>query len=82
MEDDPSLINKILWADECKFQNNGILNSQNSRYWSEKNPCWMRESKFQVMWSINVWCEIIGDTLEGPSFFEGMIFHFNTFYKI
>lgn len=74
MEDDPSFIKKVLWTDECKFQNNGILNRQNSRYWSDKNPCWMRESNFQVMWSTNVWCGIVGETLLGPYFFEGINF--------
>lgn len=74
MEDDPSVIKKVLWTDECKLQNNGILNRQTSRYWSNKNPFWMRKSKFQVMWSINVWCGIVGNTLVGPYFFEGMNF--------
>jgi len=29
----PLIVNRILWSDESKFTNNGIMNKQNHRYW-------------------------------------------------
>jgi len=31
-------LNSILWTDESKFTNNGVINKQNNRYWDDKNP--------------------------------------------
>lgn len=50
---------------------NGILNRHNAHYWTDENPHWMRESKFQTFSGINVWCGIIGDQLIGPHFYNG-----------
>ncbi|XP_060864336.1 uncharacterized protein LOC132940637 [Metopolophium dirhodum] len=60
-EDDPLLINRILWTDESKFTNNGILNKQNNRYWSNENPHWAVTTNFQTCWGTNVWVGLIGD---------------------
>jgi hypothetical protein len=30
--DDPLIVNHVLWSDESKFTNNGIMNKQNHRY--------------------------------------------------
>lgn len=29
--------NSILWTDESKFTNNGIMNKQNNRFWDDTN---------------------------------------------
>ncbi|KAJ8943617.1 hypothetical protein NQ318_016595 [Aromia moschata] len=49
----------ILWTDESRFHNNGTINRHNCHYWSEDNPHWMRETNFQRIWKINVWCGMI-----------------------
>jgi len=47
-EDDPLLLNNILWTDESKFTNNGVLNKQNNRYWSNDNLHWAVPTNFQT----------------------------------
>jgi hypothetical protein len=47
-KDDLLLINHILWTDESKFTNNGTLNKQNNRYWSNENPHWAVPRNFQT----------------------------------
>jgi len=42
--DNPLIANHILWSDESKFTNNGIMNKQNHRYWDDTNPHWSRET--------------------------------------
>ncbi|CAI6371836.1 unnamed protein product [Macrosiphum euphorbiae] len=44
----PLIVNHILWSDESKFTNNGIMNKQNHRYWDDTNPHWSRETNFQT----------------------------------
>jgi len=39
---DNSFYNRILWTDESKFTNNGIMNKQNHRFWDDTNPYWSR----------------------------------------
>jgi hypothetical protein len=72
-EDDPLLINHILWNDGSKFTNNGILNKQNNRYWSNENPQWTVPTNFQICWGINVWVCLIGGKLLGPHFYDGTL---------
>lgn len=71
-DNEPLILNKILWSDESIFMTNGILNRKNGHYWSDENPHWVRESKFQTFFGVNVWCGIIGDQLIGPYFYEGL----------
>lgn len=69
----PLIVNRILWSDESKFTNNGIMNKQNHRYWDDTNPHWSRETNFQTVWGINVWCGLIGGKLIGPYFYDGTL---------
>lgn len=71
--DDPSFLGKILWSDESRFHNNGIVNRHNCHYWSQENPKWMRETNFQTIWGINVWCGLFNGRLIGPYFYEGTL---------
>jgi hypothetical protein len=71
--DDPSIVSHILWTDESKFTNNGIMNKQNNRYWDNTNPHWSRETNFQTVWEINVWCGLVGGKLLGPYFYDGIL---------
>ncbi|KAL4098387.1 hypothetical protein QTP88_023011 [Uroleucon formosanum] len=72
-EDDPLLINLILWTDESKFTNNGVLNKQNNRYWSNENLHWAVPTNFQTCWGTNVWIGMIGGKLLGPHFYDGTL---------
>jgi len=63
----------ILWTDESKFTNNGVMNKQNNRFCDDTNPHWSRETNFQTVWGINVWCGLIGGILLGPYFYDGTL---------
>ena len=65
------IISNILWSDETRFNNNGIVNRHNCHYWASENPHWLRETNFQHIWGINVWCGIINSQIIGPKFYEG-----------
>jgi len=66
----PLFLNQILWTDESKFTNNGVINKQNNRLWSDVNPHWAVDSRHQTVWGTNVWCGLIGGKLLGPYFYE------------
>jgi len=48
-----------------------IMVLHNMHYWSDENPYWLREVDRQRQWSVNVWCDIIGDKLIGSYFING-----------
>lgn len=64
------LINHILWNYESNFTNNGILNKQYNRLWSNENPLWVVPTDFQMCWSTNVWIGSINGKLLGLYFYE------------
>lgn len=66
-------VNCILFTDESMFTRYGILNLKNSHRWSTENPKAVVESNFQIRFSINLWCGIIGDQLIGPFVFENRL---------
>lgn len=37
-DEDPSIVDKIIWTDEAEFKLNGEINSHNKNYWSNENP--------------------------------------------
>jgi len=55
----------ILWTDERKFINNGVINKQNKRFWAINNPHWPLKTNFQTVWGTNVCCGILGDSIIG-----------------
>jgi hypothetical protein len=67
------LLHYILWSDESRFHNNGIVNRHNCHYWSQDNPHWLKETNFQNIWGVNVWCGIINGQFIGPRFYEGTL---------
>lgn len=73
LHDDPNFLGKIMWSDESRFHNNGIVNRHNSHYWSTENPHWVRETHFQNIWGINVWCGLFNGRIIGPYFYEGTL---------
>ncbi|KAL4085280.1 hypothetical protein QTP88_027139 [Uroleucon formosanum] len=73
LNENPYVLNYILWTDESKFPNNGVLNKQNHRYWDDQNPHWTFETNNQSMWGTNVWCGLINGKLLGPYFYDGTL---------
>lgn len=66
----PNFLNKILFTDEATFSTNGVVCSQNNRFWSRQNPDFIVNCKRQYSNKINVFCGIFGCRLIGPFFFE------------
>lgn len=67
----PNFINDILFSDECRFTNNGMINKQNTRYWAQQNQHEMRQGNFQDRFGVNVWAGIVGNIIIGPILFQG-----------
>lgn len=61
---------KILWTDEATFTTNGVVSSQNSRWWADENPGFIVDANDQVYQKINVLCGILDDQIIGPFFFH------------
>lgn len=73
ISDDNLFLSKILWSDESRFHNNGVVNRHNSHYWADENPHWVRESRHQRVWGVNVWCGLLDDRLIGPYFYQNSL---------
>lgn len=68
-EENPQLVNKIVWSDEAEFKLNGRINRHNCSYWAKENPhvqLPVKHSNAGVM----VWCGLTSNGLLGPFFFE------------
>ena len=70
IHDNAALLEQICWSDESRFHNNGVINKHNAHYWSTENPHWVQDTRFQSVWSINVWCALFNGRLIGPFFYE------------
>ncbi|GFX41051.1 uncharacterized protein TNCV_2217491 [Trichonephila clavipes] len=46
----------------------GTINTQNTHYWSLKNPHLVRPNHHQVHWSMDVWCGIWKSILISPMY--------------
>lgn len=73
MDENPNILNRILWSDESHFHNNGVVNRHNSHYWSVENPHWVRQARFQTRWGVNVWCGLFNGRFIGPYFYDGTL---------
>lgn len=67
---DRLFFHRVLFSDECTFQNTGFVNIHNAHYWSAENPHWVRQVNAQQRWSVNVWCGLLGSQIIGPFFFD------------
>ncbi|GFW91671.1 uncharacterized protein TNCV_4500901 [Trichonephila clavipes] len=38
LDGNPDFFNEVLWSDECQISRQGTINTQNTHYWSLKNP--------------------------------------------
>lgn len=64
---------RILFSDEATFTSNGVVCSQNCRWWSDVNPNFVIECRDQYYFKTNVWCGILNNEIVGPYFFRGNI---------
>jgi len=69
----PQFLKFVLWTNESKFINDGVINKQNNRFWASINPHWALETNFQTVWGTNVWCGILEDSIIGPFFYNGTL---------
>ena len=60
------LIPFILFTNEASFTRDGINNTHNSHWWSDKNPHAIGRNS-QHPFSVNVWCRVINNQLIGPA---------------
>lgn len=65
-----NFLKEILFSDEATFSTNGVVSSQNSRFWAVENPEWVINTRRQYSQKLNVWCGILDDRIIGPYFFE------------
>lgn len=45
----------------------------NCYYCSQDNPYWLKETNFQTVWEINVWCGIIDGQIIEPKVYENTL---------
>lgn len=69
-EDECSFPDYILWTDEATFSSNGVVSSQNCRWWAQENPHFTIECKDQYNFKTNVFCGLLKDKVIGPFFFH------------
>lgn len=70
-EEDISFPFHVLWTDEATFTSNGVVSSQNCRWWAQENPNFIIECRDQYSFKTNVWCGVLNDQVIGPYFFRG-----------
>jgi len=71
-QEDPTLLDRILWTDEAIFQINGRVNRHNCVYWADTNPHLIIEQEIHVP-QVIVWGGIWSNGVVGPFFFEGNV---------
>ena len=63
----------ILFTNEAQFNRDGVNNTHDSHVWADENPHATVENNFQLRFSVNVWCAVLGDQLIGHSILEGRL---------
>ncbi|CAB0043489.1 unnamed protein product, partial [Trichogramma brassicae] len=67
-EEDDTLLDRIIYTDECNYARQGSINTKNQHFWAAENPHLVREDKFQRHFNQHVWAGMVGDRLLGPVF--------------
>lgn len=70
LEDNNYMARCIIFSDEATFTSNGVVSSQNCRWWSDVNPNFTVQTRDQYCFKTNVWCGIFKDRIIGPFFFS------------
>ena len=61
------------WSTTAHFTHDGVKSTRNSHLWDRDNPHGFVESIYQHRFSINVWCGVNGDHLNGPYIFPQLL---------
>lgn len=69
-EEDANFPFQILWSDEATFTSNGVVSSQNCRWWAQENPNYLIQCRDQYSFKTNVWCGVLNNKVIGPYFFR------------
>ena len=72
LNEEPGLINLIIWSDAATFKLNGHVNRHNSVYWATQNINGKWEQTMQAE-EIIVWAGIRSRGVIGPFYFEGTV---------
>ncbi len=69
LDEEPDLINHVIWSDEASFKLNGQVNRHNSVYWATENPniTWEQSTHAE---GLTVWAEVWSQGVIGLFFFE------------
>lgn len=59
----------VIFSDEAHFHLSGTVNSQNCRYWCERNPQELHQRPLHSP-KVTVWCAVYNSGVIGPYFFE------------
>jgi len=63
------MIRNILFTDKANFTRDEVNETRNSHLWDRDNSHWTVETNYQHRFSVNVWCDVIGDQLIVPYIF-------------
>lgn len=63
-----NFLKNVIFTDEATFTTNGVVCSQNCRFWADENPHWIISTKRQYVSKVNVWCGLWNDQIIGPFF--------------
>lgn len=72
IEEDDTILDKIIWAEKAIFKLNGHVNRHNSVYWATENPQIDIERAFNVP-GICVWIGLSSHGIIGPFFFTSTV---------
>jgi transposase len=72
IQEDSTLLDRILWTDEACFQINDRVTRHNCVYWTDTNPHLIIEQEMHVP-KVVVWGGIWSTGVVGPVFFEGNV---------
>jgi len=62
-EQQPAILQNIIFTDECLFTCEGLFNNHNYHIWSQDNPHKFMVNNFQHRFKINLWAGLLDDTL-------------------
>ena len=60
----------ILWTDEATLGRVVLFNMHNEHLWAHENSHAVLQKHFQDRFSVNVWADIIGETVISPVFLD------------
>lgn len=69
LEEEPGLLDHIMWSDESDFKMNGTVNRHNCVYYASSNPHVKYETP-NTQLGVTVWCGVTSHGVVGPYFFE------------